>query len=541
MAIEHVVVLCLENRSFDHMLGYLDHPDPSFTGLRTGGPYENPGADGQPVAAAPGAKRVLPFGPDHSHNAVMAQLGVTGRGTQRRCSNAGFVASYEAKADGRGPGGAGGLIPWLRAHLRPKPPSAPRTTGRGPLIMLCQDPERIPVLATLALQFAVFDRWFCSVPGETWPNRNYLHAATSNGETDIEPRFYTDPTIFELLEAHGSTWHIYHDDTPQVWAFPHLWDTPERHANWYPTTRFADHARAGTLPTYSFIEPNHKPPFHTLDHTPEFGGAPDVSTSQHPENNLVSNSAYDTFDDTGDTDFERGERLVATIYEALRANPELFARTLFLITYDEHGGFYDHVSPPTDVPAPGGGRRWLGQLIYDLQHHRSLPFDFRMLGPRVPAVVVSPLVEAGVVVHDVHEHASLPATLRALFAPTAKPLTKRDAWARPFHKVATRTEPRTDLPDLSAYASPAPAPAAAAAVAAPPASEADAQVPDYYREFVAQADVVLAHLQQVGEPEVAGIGPTDTAERAEEISAAFAEAAHRHRANPVSSKSRPAG
>jgi hypothetical protein len=85
----------LENRSFDHMLDFLDHPDPGFAGVRAGGPYENPGYRGAaPAAVSPNAKSVLPFGPDHSHDAVMAQLGVTGRGARRRCSNAGFVRSY---------------------------------------------------------------------------------------------------------------------------------------------------------------------------------------------------------------------------------------------------------------------------------------------------------------------------------------------------------------------------------------------------------------------------------------------------------------
>jgi phospholipase C len=82
--IEHVIVLALENRSFDHMLGFLDHPDPAFGGLDHGGPYANPGwAGGPPVQAGPGAKPVLPAGPDHSHDAVMQQLGARAAGSPR--------------------------------------------------------------------------------------------------------------------------------------------------------------------------------------------------------------------------------------------------------------------------------------------------------------------------------------------------------------------------------------------------------------------------------------------------------------------------
>ena len=165
-----------------------------------------------------------------------------------------------------------------------------------------------------------------SVPGETWPNRNFAHAATSDGDTEIETRPYTNPTIFELLEQHGADWRIYFDDTPQVWAFPALWDTPERHAKWFPVDRFTEHAARGDLPAYTFIEPNHRPPLHTLDHDPVIG-TPDLSNNQHPENNLVSNAAYDSFVPQGASDFTRAGQLVAAIYEALRGNPELFDQT----------------------------------------------------------------------------------------------------------------------------------------------------------------------------------------------------------------------
>jgi phospholipase C len=538
--IDHVVVLCLENRSFDHVLGFLEHPDARFEGLRKGGPYANPGWDGGPdVPATPTAKRVLPFGPDHSHDAVMEQLAVSGIGPLRRATNSGFVTSYERKARGLAPPAFGGLLaPALKRFVHSPQSDGTTGAGRGRLVMECQPPERVPVLARLALEFAVCDHWFCSVPGETWPNRNFLHAATSDGETNIELRPYTDCTIFERLEENGADWRIYHDDTPQVWAFPKLWDTPERHARWHPVSHFAREVAAGELPAYAFLEPNHRPPFHTLDDLPLPGSPPELSSSQHPENNLVSDAAYDEFDDdASDTDFARGERLVAEVYEALRDNPEVFARTLLLITYDEHGGLYDHVPPPTDVPPPGDGKNWWTRLLHAIWHRDAVPFDFTMLGPRVPAVVVSPLVPRGTLDQRVHDHASVPATLRALFAPQAESLTHRDAWSTPFHDLASLNEPRTDLPDLSAHATPppwagaptTPPPAAAATGAAvgPPPE----QVPEYYREFVELADQVGDELKSVGEPELAGVPTTPSAgvRRAEEVTEAFAQAAHRHR------------
>jgi len=536
--VAHVVVLMLENRSFDHLLGYVQHPDPAFDGLLGAGPFTNPGWMRETVAASPTAKQVLPVGPDHSHDAVMRQLTlVAGKPT-----NQGFVRSYERKCRGLDPVRFGGLLgPLVNwAHDLSSPRHA--VTGRGPLAMACQPPEHVPVLARLAGEFAVCTRWFCSVPGETWPNRNFTHAATSDGDTAIETRPYTNPTIFELLEKYGADWRIYFDDTPQVWAFPALWDTPERHAKWFPLDRFTEHAARGDLPAYSFIEPNHRPPLHTLDHDPVIG-TPDLSNSQHPENNLVSNAAYDTFTPDGESDFTRAGQLIAAVYEALRANPELFDQTLLLVTYDEHGGLYDHVPPPTGVPSPGGQTSGVGIVQRALLYRKAATFDFTILGPRVPAVVISPRVRAGTIDDQPRDHASIPATLRSLFAPAAQPLTARDRWSPPFQHLLTLPEPRTDLPDLSGHATPivaavseppatlAPAARAAPAAEAAPAPAAEPpSVPAYYQPFMALADQVQQHLVAVGEPEAIAAPPSGSPiDRSAQISQTFAEAAHRHR------------
>jgi phospholipase C len=527
--VEHVVVLMLENRSFDHLLGYVPHPDPAFDGLLGAGAFTNPGwAGGPPAAASPDAKPVLPVGPDHSHDAVMEQLAASAAGGP---TNQGFVRSYERKGRGLAPPAFGGLlgpvVNWMRSRFAG---GRAAVTGRGPLVMACQPPGQVPVLARLACEFAVCTRWFCSVPGETWPNRNFAHAATSDGDTVIEIRPYTNRTIFELLEEHGADWRIYYDDTPQAWAFPALWDTADRHAKWFPVDRFAEHVAAGELPAYTFIEPNHRPPLHTLDHEPLIG-AQSLSNSQHPENNLVSDAAYDTFTLDGESDFTRAEQLIATVYEALRARPDVFDQTLLLVTYDEHGGFYDHVAPPTGVPAPGGRTSSAGIVQRTLLHRKATAFDFTMLGPRVPAVVISPRVPAGAVDAQTHDHASIPATLRSLFAPTAQPLTGRDRWSAPFHGLCTLSEARADLPDLSAYATrltaTASAPPAAAVTASPAAPPT---VPHYYQPFIALADQVQQHLVAVGEPEAIGAPPAGRPiDRSGQISRTFAAAADRHR------------
>src|SRR5205823_9687696 len=134
-------------------------------------------------------------------------------------------------------------------------------------------------------------------------------------------------------------------------------------------------------------------------------------------------------------------------------------------------------------------------------HRSAAAFDFRMLGPRVPAIAVSPLIPAGTLVSRVHDHASVPATLRALFAPHARPLTARDAWATPIHDVAGLEEPRTDLPDLSAHTVPPVRDAPAPDPGTPgPGPE---HVPEYYWDFVRQAEQVRDRLAAVGEPDSA--------------------------------------
>jgi len=219
----------------------------------------------------------------------------------------------------------------------------------------------------------------------------------------------------------------------------------------------------------------------------------------------------------------------------------MFKRTVLLVTHDEHGGLYDHVPPPTGVPSPGGAPSSVGRLMRLLLYRKARAFDFTMLGPRVPAVVISPLVPAGIVDPQTHDHASIPATLRRLFAPGASPLTRRDAWSAPFHGLLTLPVARTDLPDLSdlsAYATGLTAAVSTAAVSTPSAAAAPAAVeptappavPASYQAFTALAEQVQQHLVAVGEPEATGAPPTGgPVERSAQISRTFAAAAHRHR------------
>jgi phospholipase C len=531
--VDHVVVLALENRSFDHLLGFAPHPDPAFDGLLSGGPYTNPPwrGGGPPIPATPDAKRVLPVDPDHSHAAVMQQLQLQGLGSARRPTMQGFVASYEEKGRGLAPPRFEGLLGPLANWWARRQAAANPIPDRGREIMRCQPQGHVAALTALALGFGVCSKWFSSVPGETWPNRNFMHAGTSDGTVDNDIRFYFDATVFDQLERNQRTWRIYYDDTPQVWAFRKLWEG-ERLANWFPFPDFARHVEEGELPHYSFIEPNHRPPVH-LPWTP--GSGSDHSNNQHPGNNLIPNDAYDADDDHGDGgDFERAEQLIATVYETLRSNPALFERTLLLITYDEHGGCYDHAAP-VRAAAPGDpvNRGWLERLVHFLLRRKAEAFDFTLLGPRVPAVMVSPFVPAGAVSDQPRDHACIPATLRALFAPQAGRLTARDEHAAPFHTLAGLDQPRraADLPDLSRHLPPTPATREAmlAAEAAPPGPEPP--VPEYYKDFVKLAELVARELPaaEVAATAAPDLGPRA---RAHQVTMAFTRHADQARTTP---------
>ena len=518
--IEHVVVLMLENRSFDHMLGFLSHPDlPPLTPGAFANPVDPADQASPAFGVSDDAGYALPVDPPHSHLSVMKQFG------RRPPTMDGFVSAYTEKALGKellpiihwwrieililasiavltvfsrwadlswigaaalglalvlvgsasalrlrrvlarwwllevsvvvtsvvlavlsrplnarpvvavpiviGLAGAGTLVLlWFRSRpLYRRPDDLGQVPDMAGMVMRCMPEDRVPVLSTLARGYAVCTRWHCSVPGETWPNRNFAIAATSDDAVGIEFGLYESPTIFERLAEARRSWRIYHHGMAQAMVFRKLWELGA--GNWFDVARFEEHAAAGDLATYSFIEPGHVGP---------------TSNSQHPGNNFEPHG--------GRYDFERGEELIASIYGSLRRNPRLFEKTLFLITYDEHGGLFDHIPPPTDAVAPtlrkaavSVTRRFISLFVT----YRGTKFDFRMLGARVPTVVVSPWVAEGRVDDTLYDHTSIVATLRTLFAPQASPLSRRDRRANTFdHLVTELAEARApdDLPDL---------------------------------------------------------------------------------------------
>jgi phospholipase C len=399
--IRHLVVLMLENQSFDRLLGYLDLGDRTqklegLTGTETN--PVSPPADMRPVPVnrvSSASAYVTDPGPGHDFEDVNQQLFADRAPADTSApGNAGFVLNYSQQTDSRGR----------------------RLGDRGREIMQCLDPALVPILTTLAREFTVCDHWFSSVPGPTWPNRFFLHAGTAKGflvtpETpgELVSQFWTSPydmpTIFENLTERGLTWTVYFDDYAQAFALRRLHPYGDRFQRY---EQFARDIQNGTLPTYAFIEPR------------SFSAPGYPANDQHPPHDLLE-----------------GEKLIAEVYDTLRADDKLWRQSLMVVLYDEHGGFYDHVPPPRAVPP-------------DSSRARPSGFQFDRLGVRVPAILISPWVAAGRVDHTVYDHTSVPATIKKMFG-LPRFLTARDAAANTFDRnflPDARTVSRTSLRGL---------------------------------------------------------------------------------------------
>jgi phospholipase C len=413
MRIKHVFVLMLENRAFDHMLGLS-----GITGMdiNTGTQRAINGAAGSnmfggvPVVPSPEAdfKFNKPPDVDPGHefaNTLMALCGVgaaypVGGGPYPTIDNSGFIANY-AQSDGG-------------------PPTDPTK------IMKCYSPLRVPIINALAQEFAVCDAWFSSLPGPTWPNRFFMHAASSGGLDDspsglasfwntiFDGYKFNNGTIFDRLEDACIEWRVFAGDSFPVTLALSGMTLNELQGRIHDFDDFADAVNdGGYSAAYTFIEPNYGndlPP-SAEDFT--------CGNSQHPLDDIT-----------------RGEKLIKNVYETIRNSPH-WNNSLLLVTYDEHGGFYDHVAPPPATP-PGDGPSDADNVV----NH----FLFDQLGVRVPAVVISPFIERNMLDGTQYDHSSLLATVETLLG--LKPLTARDAAASNLLKLLTRTTARTNAPAM---------------------------------------------------------------------------------------------
>ena len=394
-SVNSVVVLMLENRSFDHMLGYLyaGNVSPSgqpFDGLA--GTESNPGSNGQPVTVF-GIEPTTP-------NAYFMPGADPGEGYMS--TNSQLYGSTTAPASGLAAPGQGFVKDYAYTlNWQSKESGWPIVSGtvEGD-IMGCFTPAALPVLSALAAGYAVCDQWFASVPTETMPNRAFACAATSQGHMDDKTRTFTSPTIFGLLDAASLGWAVYGYTAEPLTKTTFTQISTADASHFGKFTDFQAAAAAGTLPPYTFLEPSWD----------------SIGNSQHPN--------YDV---------ALGEQLINDVYEALLAGPG-WPGTLLVITYDEHGGCFDHVPPPWGAVPPDSDAG-------------EFSFGFDRFGVRVPTVLVSPLIAPGTVYRAPAggtplDHTSILKTVEQRWnLPT---LTARDAAAPGFGDVLTLTTPRTD-------------------------------------------------------------------------------------------------
>ena len=414
-AIQHVFVLMLENHSFDHLLGFSKI---NGTDAATGNPTKIIGLTGNESNSYKGipykiefpADNSMPVDPGHEFMDTLMELtGTSGPyvpGVYPEIDNSGFVENYVTSSS----------------------PYEGKASNNYGEIMKCFLPEQLPVLNMLANEFAVCDNWFSSMPGPTWPNRFFVHTASSGGldhspttEEIAEWEFtsgidFENGTVFEKIGEYEDGWRIYrgnnflNDSFPSVAALKgvHCWDARS-------IEKFEEDVKGDYPHLYTFIEPSYG---NILNNTYEGG------TSQHPLDNILG-----------------GEALIKQTYEAIRNSP-LWEQSLLIIVWDEHGGFYDHVAPPKAI-APG-------DKMMNPKSINQYGFDFTQYGVRVPAVIVSPYITKNTIDHRLYDHASIPATLGKLF--DFSPLTERDKNANNLTSLISdvlRTDTPLVLPNVS--------------------------------------------------------------------------------------------
>ncbi|MBL7847742.1 MAG: hypothetical protein JNL40_09765 [Cyclobacteriaceae bacterium] len=415
--IKHFFVLALENRSFDHMLGFSNIAGTdAVTGAATvvngcdpardfNVDPDDPTGTRVPVGT-PADFKIDPSGSDYDHedpghefHDTLIQL--CGRGALYNPA-----AAYPA-INNQG---------FLYNHIQ-RGSILPRR------VMDCFTPAQLPILNTLAKEFAICDNWYSSMPGPTWPNRFFLHAATSGGLDDSPGGFdivtattvdgyrFQHGHIFDALDDKCLDWSVFEGD-----EFPITFALGGMNLDAY-RERFIDFedfestlSRSDFNDRYIFIEP---------DYGNVITGAKDFScgNSMHPIDDVT-----------------RGEKLIKRVYETIR-NSSVWEKSALIITFDEHGGFYDHVAPPVAVPP--------GDITLPENNHNN--FKFNQYGVRVPAIIVSPFTSKGLIDHTLYDHTSVLATIETMFG--IAPLTERDRAANNFEHLFSLSAPRSDAPD----------------------------------------------------------------------------------------------
>jgi phospholipase C len=394
--LKHIVVLMMENRSFDHMLGSLKKQNPAIDGLT--GNETNPDTTGATVQVQPLSEFQGQLDPDPDHHFPGVDLQIFGgqQGDDRQANMQGFIQSYYLQQ---------------------------RNIGQSHKIMYYFPQDKLPVLTGLATQFAVFNGWFSSIPGPTICNRAFAHYGTSFGQVGMDVFYWKGPylSIYErVLLAKRSAKIYYYDGPSSTMEIVNLLRNQPQIFGTFD--QFLADCKIGSLPDYSFVEPNYN------DH--DGAGGEEIASDQHPDHNV-----------------QQGEIFISYVYNAIFDNEELWKSTALLIVYDEHGGTHDHVIPPACTP---DGFKASGQ-----DTGTGAPFAFDRLGIRVPAVLVSPWVRKGTVIPGPYapsgrqfEHTSIPATVMKFLLKDFDPRTLSPDDAQKFLNASPREKAADTFLDL---------------------------------------------------------------------------------------------
>ncbi|MHB8242981.1 MAG: alkaline phosphatase family protein [Solirubrobacteraceae bacterium] len=370
---EHIVVVMMENHSFDNLLGALPRSgQPKAHGLRFNGAgvarNRNPGPSGN-VYSFPFSSTAQGTGVSQTWNATHQQI------------DGGKMDGFVESVGSNQPMGY-----WTE--------------------------EVLPFAYSLAKTFTLANRWFSSAPCQTYPNRRFLMAGTAYGNISTDSASLGDSpppngTVFDRLHTYGVSWRNYFTDLPQTAIIPSI--IGKYPANLASIAQFYADCATGSLPAVSFVDP-------------EFGALSDVGETLATLPGLEALGAKLSTaggDEEDPQDMAYGESWAHSVLEAVLNSPA-WPRTLLIYTYDEHGGYYDHVAPPAAI-APDSIPPALGP--------EDVPGGYDIYGPRVPAVVVSPYSKPNATTNVVHDHTSVLATIEAKW--NLPFLTYRDANAKP--------------------------------------------------------------------------------------------------------------
>jgi phospholipase C len=483
---KYVFVLSLENRSFDHLFGRSkiagkdaeDRSKPrSVNGvLTTGGTidpqYSNKYTDEKGTTTdvnipANKAPFRMPGDPKHEFEHILCQTC-----GPKACVD--LYTAFNAAPDGMtpnldkfpvpqqsmptrsasfsrpAPDNSGFVHSWVKSYTRNSIEKGANTPAVAAVpdhldeAMRCFDTQtQLPVLYDLATKFVLCDNFFSSLPGPTGPNRFFMMAGSSGGYDaspsdmlSMETTGHLDLKkghIFQTLKDNKIKAHVFGDDTFPMAAVLKGMSLP-----------FVDRLRGSDPTTFqsyvSHASADHPFPFNFVWLEPDY----DVASSLIPPRHAMystGNSMHPC------SDVRKAEQLISDVYSAIRGNESIWQQCVLIITWDEHGGFYDHVPSPTATPPNDGAGL----------DHNQWGFNFDRFGTRVPTLIISPLIEAGLVDHRQYDHGSILATVIALYnkgaftncaipTPAMQPMTDRVAQAKDFLELFTLATPRTDAP-----------------------------------------------------------------------------------------------